>query len=130
MRLFLLLAIGAIISGSGCVVRELIVKSEPPGATVYINGREEGKTPLVKQFDFYGARELTLRLEGYRTASKTVTPPVPWFEFFPIDFITEILLPFRIHDRHEYSFSLESLPERPPRDLLDRAGKVRTDGQE
>ena len=110
---------------SGCVVRELNIKSDPPGATVYINGREEGKTPLKKNFDFYGSRELTLRLDGYLSKTEIVTPAVPWYEFFPIDFFSELLLPFYIHDRHEYTFRLEPLPERPPKDLLEKAQKAR-----
>ena len=122
----MLLALLALSVG-GCVVRELNIRSEPPGATVYINGREEGKTPLKKNFDFYGSREVTLRKDGFRSLREIVTPSVPWYEFFPIDFITELLLPVRLHDRHEYSFKLEPLPDRPPQDLLERANKVRAD---
>lgn len=116
-----------LIACSGCVVREIIVKSDPPGAVVYINGREEGKTPLTRAFDFYGSREVALRMEGFKTQVRTVAPPVPWYEFFPLDLISEILLPFRIYNRHEYSFTLEPLPERAPQDLLDRANKARSD---
>ena len=126
-KFLLIFALVALVALSGCVVRELIIKSDPSGATVYINGREEGKTPLVKTFDFYGSREIALRMRGYHTAAKVVTPSVPWYEFFPLDLITEILLPVRLHDRHEYSFTLESLPERPPQGLLERANKVRGD---
>ena len=127
MRHCLVLALAATVFCGGCVVRELIVNSDPPGAAVYINGREEGRTPLTKTFDFYGARELTLRLDGYETASEVVTPSVPWYEYFPIDFVTEILLPLRLYDRHEYSFTLEPLPDRAPPGLLERADRIRSD---
>jgi hypothetical protein len=120
-----MLVLTAMLVCGGCVVRKLIVRSEPPGATVYVNSREEGKTPLVKTFDFYGSREITLRMDGYKTASKIVKPAAPWYQYFPLDFFTEILLPIRLTDRHEYSFTLEPLPERPPEGLLERAGKAR-----
>jgi hypothetical protein len=123
----LALVLAAAVFCGGCVVREIIVRSDPPGAAVYINGHMEGKTPLTKTFDFYGARELTLRLDGYQTAAKVVTPAVPWYEYFPLDFISEIMLPVRLHDRHEYSFTLEPLPERAPPGLLERADRTRSD---
>lgn len=111
---------------SGCVVRELTIKSDPPGATVYINGREEGKTPLNKTFEFYGSREITLRMDGYKTSGNTAKLSAPWYEYFPLDFVFEVLLPLRITNRHEYSFALEPLPESPPEELLERAKEART----
>ncbi len=127
MKFLLIVALTALTAACGCVVRELNIRSDPPGATVYINGREEGKTPFKKNFDFYGSRELTLRMDGYLAKTEIVTPAVPWYEFFPIDLVSELLLPFYIHDRHEYSFTLEPLLERPPKDLLKRAQKVRAE---
>lgn len=116
-----------LLSTGGCVVRELVIKSDPPGATVFINGRDSGKTPLTKQFDFYGSREIVLRMEGRESVRKVVSPGVPWFEFFPLDFFFEIIFPLTLRDRHEYSLSLPPLPERPPHDILERAGKVKAE---
>jgi len=42
-----------------------------------------------------------------------------------IDFISEILLPVRIRDRHEFTFKLKPLPEEAPEGLLERAGRAR-----
>lgn len=114
-----------LVASSGCVVRELIIKSDPPGATVYLNGRKTGVTPLTKTFDFYGARQVELRLDGYKTTREIVSPSVPWYEFFPLDLFFELLLPVRLYNRHEYTYTLEALPDRPPRELLKRASKVR-----
>jgi len=110
----------------GCVVRELTIKSDPTGATVYINGHEEGKTPLKKTFEFYGSREITLRMDGYKTSENTTKLAAPWYEYFPLDFVFEILFPLRITNRHEYSVALEPLPESPPDELLERAKEART----
>jgi hypothetical protein len=112
---------------SGCVVRELLVRSEPPGATVYINGREAGKTPHSETFDFYGAREIALRKEGFFTSTRIVKLSVPWYEYFPIDLVSEILLPVRIRDKHEFTFKLKPLPDEAPEGLLERADRARAD---
>jgi hypothetical protein len=114
-----------VLAAGGCVVRELTIRSEPPGATVYINGREAGKTPHTETFDFYGSREVVLRNEGYLTASSIVQLKVPWYELFPLDLVSEILLPVRLHNRHEFTFNLKPLPERAPEGLLERAQKAR-----
>jgi len=124
-----LAAAAMLLFSSGCVVRELIIKSDPPGATVYINGREEGRTPLVKQFDFYGAREIILRMKGRKSSRQVAAPGVPWFEYFPLDFFFEIFFPLTLHDRHEYSFKLEPLPERLPENILDRARKTQAESR-
>ena len=44
----------------------LYVDSEPSGATVRINGRDLGQTPLVQENDFVGEVEVQLVLKGYR----------------------------------------------------------------
>lgn len=125
MRFLLAVALVFLVAISGCVVRELIIKSDPPGATVYLNGRKTGVTPFRKTFDFYGARQVELRMHGYKTFRKIVTPPVPWYEFFPLDLFFEVVIPVRLYDRHEYTFTLDALPDRPPQELLERANKVR-----
>ncbi len=123
----MILAMAALLAASGCVIRELVIRSEPPGATVYINGREAGKTPHTETFDFYGSREIALRMDGYFTATRVVKLAVPWFEYFPLDLVSELLLPLRLRNRHEFTFELKPLPERAPEGLLERAGRARAD---
>jgi hypothetical protein len=127
MKCIAILTLAALFGVSGCVVRELTVKSEPSGASVYINGREAGKTPHTESFDFYGSREIALRKDGYFTATRLVKLSVPWYEYFPLDLVSEILLPIRLHDRHEFTFNLKPLPERAPDGLLERADGARAD---
>ena len=92
MRPILAALLIACVAASGCVVRELVIKTDPPGATVFINGKNEGTSPLIREFDFYGSREIVLRKDGYLTATGVVTPSVPWYEFFPLDFVFEIII--------------------------------------
>src|SRR5688500_18580755 len=53
--------------GGGCVVREMVIDSEPRGALVYLNDQEIGRTPLTKEFTWYGTYDAVVRLEGYET---------------------------------------------------------------
>ena len=116
----------AAVLACGCVLREMVIRSEPPGAEVYIDGHLEGRTPLVKQFDFYSSRDVAVRMDGYGTAQGVVSPSIPWYEYFPLDLVFELVFPFTLRNRHEYDFKLEPLPERAPRDLLEKAREARS----
>lgn len=51
---------------------KLVVGSEPPGATVVLDGKDSGlKTPAVIEVEGETLHEVTLRLEGYREARKS-----------------------------------------------------------
>jgi hypothetical protein len=107
---------------TGCVVREMFIRSEPPGARVFIDTEEKGVTPCSVGFTFYGKREVVLRKEGYLSAKSVVSTPVPWYEYFPLDFVCEILIPIPIKDRHVFDFKLEKIPaESDSEEVLKRA---------
>lgn len=94
---------------AGCVERWLLVRSDPPGARVYLDAEPIGRTPVRVAFDHYGTRELLLRLETeqdgrevhYASHVELVTLEPPWHQRFPIDFLTEFLWPFPVVDEHE-----------------------------
>src|SRR5438045_3252646 len=62
----LLLALSAAL-GAGCVRRTLAVRSDPPGALVYLNGVEVGRTPVQRDFVWYGTYDVQVRKDGYDT---------------------------------------------------------------
>lgn len=92
----------------GCVERRVYLRSNPPGADVYLDGEFIGTTrpddhpegPLYANFVFYGQREYTFRKAGYTTVGGTVDLEAPWYEYPPIDFFAEVLVPWRIVDDH------------------------------
>jgi hypothetical protein len=90
----------------GCVLRTLAVKSKPAGATVYLDDQAVGVTPLELQFDFYGTRAIRVAKEGYRPHEGEVALHAPWYEWFPLDFVSEVLWPGTIRDRHDYALEL------------------------
>ena len=110
---------------SGCVRRRMTVRSNPPGATVYLDGKEIGRTPFSTNFDFYGRREFRLVKDGYET--KTVILPVcaPWYEWFPLDFMSEVLLPGKLTDQKTYEFDMQPVVVVPMTELVGRADELR-----
>lgn len=109
----------------GCVRRKMTVRSNPPGATVYLDGKEIGRTPFSTNFDYYGRREFRVVKEGYET--KTVIRPVsaPWYQWFPFDFVSEVVIPGKITDEKFYEFDLQPSRIVPQQEILVRAESLR-----
>jgi PEGA domain len=114
---------------TGCVERRYTIRSEPPGATVIVNGEEIGPTPASKSFVYYGKREITLILDGY--ATKTVMQPIeaPWWDNYFTEFFTENMLPVTLRDERDYKFELQPAKSPPQGELRDRAESLRSEAQ-
>jgi hypothetical protein len=114
----------ALAGGGGCVGvrRELTVESEPAGALVYINGDEIGRTPMTKEFIYYGTLDLKLRKDGYETLEDRPRVWAPWWQVPPIDLVAEA---FSATDRHKLSYELRP-KERgaDPQELLRRGAEL------
>jgi len=98
------------VGAGGCVERELTVDTDPPGALVYLNDQEVGRTPFKKEFVWYGTYDVTIRKDGYEPLRTKAPVIAPWWQFFPIDLIPEIL-PFRLNDSHHLTFTLKPTSE-------------------
>jgi hypothetical protein len=111
-KLFLpkaLLAAGAALAvGTGCVRRDLTVTSDPPGALVFLNDTEAGRTPLTRPFTFYGTYDVRLRKEGYKTLKTKSLVLAPWWQWVPIDLVAEL---FPVTDHQTKHFVMELDPE-------------------
>lgn len=117
---WLLLALGALLAG--CVERRMLIRSEPPGAPVWVDEEYAGVTPLEYGFSFYGYRGVRvgpIRDENekvkYLERETVVQIKAPWYETFPIDFFFEVLYPGRMTDVHVLPvFLLQDVAEVPP----------------
>ena len=111
----------------GCVERLVAVRSDPPGAVVYMDDEKVGVTPCEVEYIWYGQRELVVELRGYRTIREVVPLNPPWWQYFPLDFITDVLVPFTLTDRVERSYRLEpaSATEAELEKTLERAEELR-----
>lgn len=82
--LFFLTFITSFITGCATIVsgttQQVTFQSTPEGATVKLNGRPLGKTPLTIQLDREDGQILTIEKEGYKTFSTSMdTRLEPWF---------------------------------------------------
>ena len=124
----LLLALAAVLAG--CVERELFIRSDPPGALVFVDGIPRGETPLEQTFESYGTRAIEVRLQGYKAACATLEVDPPWYQILPLDFFCEVLIPYTWVDSHSFDVRLEKLdPEEldAVEDVTERAGELRRD---
>jgi hypothetical protein len=129
LMLMLLVLLG---SQTGCVVRQMTIRSEPPGAMVVVNRREVGVTPVVVPSDlfvYHGDYEIFLIKDGFEPLLIKQPVPAPWYELFPFDFFSENLIPWRINDRHEFVYQLTPKRNVAPEQVLEQGNSMRQRGQ-
>ncbi len=125
--LLLLLAACGVCSSSGCVYRRLVVRSDPPGAQVILDGQEVGITPVAVPFTYYGTRQLTLVKPGYETRTELVKIPAPWYQVLPLDLVSDNFLLHQVDDRHEIAWQLTPQGVAPLEKLQERADSLRSE---
>ena len=106
-----LLAITTGLLVTGCVKRTILVESDPPGATVWINEhQQEAVTPLAYEFITHGRYKFRLEKKGFQelTAREMVWAPI--YQWIPLDFISENLLPIHFEDKHLFRYKLSPQP--------------------
>jgi len=80
------------------------------------------------KYVWYGTREIAVERRGYRPMREMLPLRPPWWQIFPLDFVTEILIPFTLTDRLEVEYVLEPLPpatEADREELRRRAEELR-----
>jgi hypothetical protein len=122
----LALILAVLTNAGGCIERILTVQTDPPGALVELNNQEMGRTPVSRDFTWYGTYDLTIRLEDYQTLKTAAKVWAPIYEWIPLDLITE-LLPFPFKDHHTLNYTLVPEPpaSQPSPGILDRAAELR-----
>jgi PEGA domain len=110
---------------AGCVQRRMTIRTNPPGALVYIDNYEIGTTPVSTDFIYYGRRQIRLEKPGFETLTIEQPIPAPWYQWFPLDFVSENLVPGEIRDERVLNYQL--IPQRmiPPQEILNQAEQLR-----
>ncbi len=117
------------ISSSGCVRRRLTVRTNPPGALVYVDNQRIGSTPCSVDFTYYGTREIRMVKPGFETLTVNQPIPTPWYETPGIDFISENLVPVKIRDNRTVAFNLTPQRLVPAEELIGRGEQLRVQAQ-
>lgn len=115
----------ALCGSTGCVQRRFTVRSNPPGALVYIDDYEIGTTPCSTDFTYYGTRKIRLVKDGYETLTVLQPVPTPWYQIPGIDFVSENLVPGEIRDERVLDYQLQPQVIVPTEQLLGRAEELR-----
>jgi hypothetical protein len=112
------------IACGACVTRRIAIRSTPPGAPVWLDEKYVGKTPVDVPFVHYGKRKLQVGpihaagagsmsaegavdekeaaegraapAAGYAAHRRMIDLRAPWYDWFPIDLVTNILVPWTI----------------------------------
>lgn len=121
----LLIALALTAVNLGCVQRRMMIRSYPEGALVYLNGQEIGRTPVTTNFTYYGDFEVKLVKDGYETETIIQPVPMPWYQIPPIDFVSENIVPQKIHDRRELSYNLRPKVKQTPEQIRAAAEQMR-----
>ncbi len=101
---------------TGCVRRSLTIRTEPPGALVYVNDQLKGASPVTYDFQWYGWQRVTLRKDGYERLEDRKLIRAPAHLWIPFDLAME-LAPFAVRDDHAWDYRLTpttTLPEPAP----------------
>ncbi len=107
--------ISCVFVSSGCVRRKLTVRSDPPKAQVYFNGKYMGETPVDFDFEWYWEHEVELKKEGYETISNSEVIKAPVYMWIPFDLAME-LFPFTVRDNRELTYTLKPREVSPEND--------------
>lgn len=128
----LIAALTALVTGGCAAERTLVFTSEPTGALVRLDDELVGATPVEVPFMHYGTRRVTYYLDGFATRTFLVEVKAPWYGRFPIDIVSEVLLPIGWTDRKTVHADLEPSdgpPDLPTvRSVFDRADVLRRAG--
>ena len=119
----------------GCLERTIAITTQPPGALVWLNDVEVGRTPLETDFTFYGVYDVRIRREGYEPIITKAKAKAPVQEWVGIDLLAEAA-PIRFHDHVRWHWDLTPVAEaatddaakqQAETDLLTRARDMRTE---
>jgi len=103
----------------------MTIRTDPPGALVYVGDHEIGTTPVSTDYVYYGPRTIRLEKDGYETLTVKQQIPPPWYQIFPIDFVVENIIPFEVRDERTLNYPLRPQMIVPNEQLLDRAQQLR-----
>ena len=129
-RLIAAAALLACVSQSGCapngsVIRRLTIISDPPGAMVYVDEEPIGATPCSVSYIYYATRKIRLVKDGYATRTVMQEFPTPWYQYIPLDFVSENVSPWEIRDERTVEFKLSPQAIVPVEQILQRGEELR-----
>lgn len=103
----------------------MTIRTNPPGAQVYVDNYEIGRTPVSTDFVYYGKRSIRLVKDGYETTTVPQWVLPPWYQLPGIDLFVETFTPWEIRDERQFNYEMQPLTVVPSEALLSRAQELR-----
>ena len=122
-----LIVVSVILLCSGCVERQLTVKTEPSDALVVLNDEEIGVSPVTINFEWYGDYNVKITKKGYQTLQTHRSIKRQVRDRFPFDLFVDALWPKRIVDKYEWTFQLDPYQAPDRGELINSAVSLRED---
>ena len=107
----------------------MTIRSNPPGAQVYVDDYEIGTAPVSHGYTYYGTRKIRLVKDGYETLTVYQPMPAPWYDWPGIDFFSENLWPHKVRDERSFEYQLSPIINVPTEELKARAEQLRSASQ-
>ncbi|MDE1889168.1 MAG: hypothetical protein KGI30_02780 [Planctomycetota bacterium] len=103
---------------------------------VYLDDEPIGETPVTTTFTYYGTRKIALEktdaegrlLYERKIVYEKIKPP--FYQIFPLDFFSELVIPGNLKDEHYFSYQLDPLAQLPKEELQKRVMKNAADLRE
>ena len=125
-----------IMLGAGCIERKFVIITSPADSEIYLDGKYMGNSKLINPKDgktgridipfvYYAQREIVVKNKNYETRREYLKPTTPWFDFFPIDFFAEVLLPYTLKVQFVYRIDLNEYDDINAEDLYDKSEEMR-----
>jgi len=114
------------LGASGCVQRRMTIRSNVPGAQVYVDNYEIGRTPVSTDFIYYGQRDIRLVKDGYETLKVKQTVNAPWYQYPGLDFFAENVWPWEVRDERNFNYQMQPQYLVPTETILSRAEELRS----
>lgn len=111
----------------GCVHRRVTINSSPQGALVRVDGKDIGYTPASVDFTWYGTREVQLLKDGYETETRLVDISAPWYQKFPLDFVSDNFLGHHTTDQRRYDLQLRPKQPAVSGNVIERGQALRSE---
>jgi len=124
-----ILALAAVCLSAGCVERRYIIRTDPPGALVSVDGEDVGISPVSVSYEYYKDRDVTIEAEGYETLRTVMPLPAPWWDNILTEFVSENLIPYTLRDDRTFEYRLAPATTPPTGELVERGEQLRRASQ-
>ena len=115
----------SVIGATGCVSRRALIRTDPEGAAVSMDGIPQGYSPVAVHYVYGGGRDVQIEKDGYETVKELVNLDDPWYLRPPVSFFTENFSPVEIRHQPVLDFQLQPKRQVNGVTLLQRANTLR-----